>query len=251
MPRPDLAVEALRKEDVNVICLQETTPEWEQVLRPALRDRYGHILFRHSPGAGGMAVFSKRPVKETAWVPSPYGWFPGWVLVTDTPLGTLQLLCVHLHPPVDNEGRFTIGSYLSTGHIRQDELGASFSRLDPAPPTLVLGDLNEGDGGEAVDWLKKRGFTDALPEFDRHGNTWEWTTSAGVRVAKRLDHILYSKHLRCLRAETRREGRSDHFPVVGVFENANFTTFSASASGSAVSRRSPPPPASASRPPRR
>jgi endonuclease/exonuclease/phosphatase (EEP) superfamily protein YafD len=35
-PRPDLAVEAIAEADADVVCLQETNPAWERMVRDAL-----------------------------------------------------------------------------------------------------------------------------------------------------------------------------------------------------------------------
>jgi hypothetical protein len=39
-PRPELAVEILKHSEADIICLQETTPEWEQFLRRELEGDY-------------------------------------------------------------------------------------------------------------------------------------------------------------------------------------------------------------------
>ncbi|MCX5659786.1 MAG: endonuclease/exonuclease/phosphatase family protein, partial [Planctomycetota bacterium] len=51
----------LRAADADVVVLEESTPDWERQLRPALADRYGVILFRHYDRGGGLAFFSRLP----------------------------------------------------------------------------------------------------------------------------------------------------------------------------------------------
>src|SRR6185503_585402 len=61
VPRPDLAVEIIRDSGADIVCLQETTPEWEDLLRRALGRDYLLAEFRSSSGpraAGGLAFLS-------------------------------------------------------------------------------------------------------------------------------------------------------------------------------------------------
>ena len=211
--------EAVRAAEADVVCLQETTPSWEPALRRALAASHPHVLSRHAGGAGGQAVFSKWPVAETAWHRPPGAFFHGWFLRAETPLGPLQLLAVHLRPPCDDEGRFGVGPYFATKKLRLREMQALAGRLEAGAPTLVLGDFKEQDRGPALKWLVRRGYTDALREFDRGTKTWRWQTST-LTLRARLDHIFYSKALHALEARVIPKGGSDHFPLLGVFERA-------------------------------
>ncbi len=217
-PAPDQALAAIVEADAHVVCLQETTPGWERFLRPRLRDRYPHMAFRHRPGAGGLAVLSRGAVEEAAYIPSPVGWFPAWVLRAETPAGRVQIMNLHLHPAVNEEGRFSLGAYYcETPELRLREIREFHSRLERGLPTVVLGDFNEGDSGSAVAWLRERGFADALAGFDTSADTWRYESSF-ISLGKRLDHILYSGDLRCVEARVLERGASDHFPVQAVFE---------------------------------
>src|SRR4051794_33785662 len=44
-PRPELAIELIRKSEADIVCLQETTREWEQIFRQALRSEYPFMQF--------------------------------------------------------------------------------------------------------------------------------------------------------------------------------------------------------------
>src|SRR5262245_20487651 len=69
-PGADLALEAILAEDVDVLCLQETTPAWERYLRPALAATHPFATFHHEGGAGGLAVFAKTPFSKPERVES-------------------------------------------------------------------------------------------------------------------------------------------------------------------------------------
>jgi len=215
--RPDLSTRAILDSGADIVCLQETTPAWETYLRPVLATRYPHALFRHGRGAGGMAVFSRWPLRESARATPPAGWFFGWVLLADTPAGTVQVLSVHLRPSLSDSGSVSLGAYFSASGRRRKEVEFLHGLLEPGRPTLILGDFNEDEGSDAVEWLTDRGFSDALSTFDRKTPTWRWPTAMWT-FTDRFDHILYSPELYCCRAEVVRAGSSDHLPVTAVFD---------------------------------
>src|SRR5688572_25041932 len=71
-PRPDLAVRTMQHSKADIICLQETTPEWESLLRSSLTAEYPFMHFRHSTqrAAGGCAFLAKWRSTEVAYIPS-------------------------------------------------------------------------------------------------------------------------------------------------------------------------------------
>ncbi len=218
-PRKDLALEAITQANADVVCLQETNESWERYLRPKLTGVYSSITFRHSPGAGGMAIFSRRPVRSLYYGRPKAGWFAAWVLVAETRIGPVQLANVHLRPPLKEGGGFDLSTYFRTRTIRRKEVEEVYQHIDADYATIVLGDFNEGEDGGAIGFLSERGFTNALSEFDRYAKTWEWDSSASLpgKLSARLDHIMYSPSLHCLQARVIKAGASDHYPVLAVF----------------------------------
>lgn len=208
-PDAGAALRALAASGADLICLQESTPRWEAEIRAALSGPYPHMAFRHEGGAGGLAILSRRPFETRAWIePAAEGsWFPAWAVLAETPLGKVQVLNVHLRPPLPPS------AYFRTKAVRREEIRRAAGALDPALPALVCGDFNEKDG-KAVGWLESEGFTDALPEFEGT-ETWRGRVYS-VPLSDQLDHVLYSRHLRCASARVLKEGGSDHFPVAAV-----------------------------------
>ena len=211
----DLALAAIAEADADLVCLQETTPAWEQELRRALAGIYPRMEFRHTGGAGGQAILSKYELEEVAYVRETPGWFPGWIVKAKTPVGVVQVVNVHLRPPLSERGSVTPSAYFGTRSIRREEVRLLSEKLDAGAATLVVGDFNENDSGKAVTWLREHGFADALRQFDSRTNTWEWRTSV-ITLRGRYDHVLYSKDLKCMDARVMRRGASDHFPLVAV-----------------------------------
>ena len=143
------------------------------------------------------------------------GWFDGWILALDTAIGPVQVLNIHLRPPVSERGSWVSG-YLFTGDDRLREMERFYSQRRPGLPTLVAGDFNDNPNSPVVRWLENQGMLNALPQFDRHAPTWEYRGSL-VSLRRRMDHIVYSPELHCCSARVRRAGASDHFPVEAVF----------------------------------
>ena len=92
-PGADLAVKAILDADADIVCLQETTGEWEAFMRRYLADRYPFMAFR-SPSrryAGGCGFLSKQRGEEVACVPSSTGWFNAFIMQFPTPIGPVQV----------------------------------------------------------------------------------------------------------------------------------------------------------------
>jgi endonuclease/exonuclease/phosphatase (EEP) superfamily protein YafD len=208
-------IDVIRRADADLVLLQETTPAWEAELRARLGVAYPWMEFHHRPGAGGLGVLARRPFEVKEYLPASSGWFPAARLVAQTPLGPLQVLNVHLRPPLASGGGYG-GGYLRSRDVRRAEIAAFHARLDPRWPTLVVGDFNEEEGGRAVRFLADRGLRTVLPEFQPRGKTWRWHTSLGTLRA-RLDHIAADRRLEALQARVIAGGESDHLAVLATF----------------------------------
>jgi len=219
-PQPELAARIIQESGADIVCLQETTPQWELFLRQALKDDYSFAEFRSSKMrmGGGLAFLSKVPAQEVAYIPSDTGWFDGWIMAFKTASGPVQVMNVHLRPPISDSGSWVSG-YFSTRDDRLREMQRFYAHSRPAMATLVVGDFNDTDHSQVVEWLKAKPLLNALPQFDHYTPTWQMGTSA-ITLRRRMDHILYSPELRCCSARVLRAGASDHFPVEAVFTPA-------------------------------
>ena len=174
------------------------------------------MAFHHSAGAGGLAVLSRYPFTGEV-LASTGGWFPAWRLTVSSPIGPLQVLQLHLRPPVSDGGSWVQG-YFTTRGFRRQEAERFAGPLDLTLPTLVVGDFNEKHQ-QAIGYFESRGLRSVLEQYQPSAITWRWDTSIG-RITHRLDHILYSPRLLPLDARVVQAGRSDHLPVVAEFEAA-------------------------------
>jgi endonuclease/exonuclease/phosphatase family metal-dependent hydrolase len=217
MPEPAKTVKAIRNAKADIVCLQETTGEWAALFRRELKGLYPHSSYSPNQGPGGLGVLSKWPIQEIAWVPPAGYWFPACILKADTPIGPVQVLIVHLRPPLDDHGEAGLKPFIESQAIRRKEIEHFHGRLKAGLPTLALGDFNEDETGSAVKWLIGKGFADVLAKVDPQIPTWHGKLG-GLDLVWRMDHILFSKDLACVGAQVLLEGGSDHYPLVARFE---------------------------------
>jgi len=220
---PTLA--AIESGQADVVFLQEINKPWETSLRARFDGAYPHAVFYPRGGAGGIGVMSRLPIRAQQLIPREEGdgWFPALRLVLDSPLGPLQVLVVHLRPPVSDGGSFVSGHFTAPA-IHEKEIARFCQTLDRNLPTMVVGDFNEEEDGRAVAYLARGACANwkmksALPQFAPERPTWRWPTALHT-FERRLDHIVYDGRLEPLSAEVLDGGRSDHLPVVGVFVRA-------------------------------
>lgn len=210
-------IDAIGAGDADIVCLQETSPAYEAVLRRRYADRYPHQRYQHHPttNAAGLAVLSRYPVVDRGHRPAPRDWrhwHPAWYVDVETPSGTIQILLVHLRAKL--AGRKSDLEALMT--LRGDHLEEidHFMRGSSADkPTLVIGDFNEEPDGAAVRWLEARGYRNALPLFQPDGHTWRRPLLAW-ELRQTLDHILFDRAFEPVDARVIHAGGSDHLPIV-------------------------------------
>jgi endonuclease/exonuclease/phosphatase (EEP) superfamily protein YafD len=203
-------VDAIRAADADIVFLQETTAQWETALRAGLADVYPFIELRHHDPDGGMGVLARVGVVTRAWVPSPVGKFPAWCLTLDTAAGSLDVLHVHLHPPLDENGSLVRG-YFTTSDDRLLELQAFLQCFD-GPPDLAVGDFNEGEG-DAVALIEANGLRDAASAHPPVSPTWRWETGFWT-MEGRPDHVFAAPPLHPRSVRVIEAGGSDHRPLL-------------------------------------
>jgi endonuclease/exonuclease/phosphatase family metal-dependent hydrolase len=222
MLAPDETARAIRDADADIVCLQETTDAWRDYLIEKLNDKYPHSVFKSNTGGegSGMGVMSKRPFREIIYTHPIAGWYRSLIIEADTPLGPVQICNVHLRPSASDVGVgsvVSIGKYLTSPIVHAREVAGAYEYMDPDRPRLVVGDFNEDDFGGGIKWLARKGFTNALPQFDKSTKTWRWTIGP-VTFSDRLDHIMHSSDLHATSAHVIPEGQSDHLPVMAIIE---------------------------------
>jgi len=205
-------VEAIKSASPDIAVLQETNDVWEAALVGVLP----HHRFqgpKNEWAAGGLGVLSKWPIKSIDQLDTEAGPFFAWRIIIDAPGGPLQILNVHLHPPMDMQSGSWVVGYFSTRAVREREANDHVAKLDRTLPTIVAGDFNEEDEGRAIAVFLERGFASALPRFHPDADTWQWPVG-GTTLRFRLDHVLFEENaFRAVAADVVNKGRSDHAPV--------------------------------------
>jgi len=219
-PNPERVAKFLLDADADIVCLQETHRQWEAFLKTHLAAAYPHSTFHSSGGAGGIAFMSKRPLSNVRVLSADAGWFPGLIADVATDIGPVQILNVHLRPPLSETGSATVSAYYQSPGVHRKELADFLEAADSNAPLIVAGDFNENEKRGAVKGLLDNGFRDALSLFDKNSKTWRWRVFPGLTLKNRYDHILFSKHFRCTGAKVFDVRASDHLPVLaGMVSN--------------------------------
>jgi endonuclease/exonuclease/phosphatase (EEP) superfamily protein YafD len=213
---PANVVGFLANSDASIICLQETHSRWEGILKTMLGRTYPHSHFEEWGGAGGMAVMSRYKLGRVQVIEPQAGWWPALLVDVETPVGAVQVLNVHLKPPLTERGCVTLGAYFQAPGIHKREIAGFLRHADPERPLIIAGDFNENEIGLAMRSLFERGFSSALSAYDSRTQTWYWKIWFGIVLSDRYDHILYSDHFECAGAEVVPVAGSDHMPVRAV-----------------------------------
>jgi endonuclease/exonuclease/phosphatase family metal-dependent hydrolase len=195
-----------------IVVFQETNDVWRDALIAGL-PRFTHHVFVPPADlpAGGMGVLSIYPITSVEQLPSQGGPFFALRIVVATPLGAVQILDVHLRPPMSDGGSWVAGFFTTRG-VREREMAYHVERLDPKLPTVIAGDFNEEVDGLAIAIADRRGFSDAISQYAGKTRSWEWPVG-DLTLRFQLDHILYDPRLVATGGGIVEAGRSDHKPV--------------------------------------
>ncbi len=213
--RDSSIIEAIGAASADIVCLQETTREYETAIRRRWSARYPYQLYQHNEpngGAAGLAMLSRYPLVDRGHHPPPYGWHPAWHVDVETPSGTIQILNVHLRAKLSGRKNELV-ALLTVPRDHWKEIRHFMRWSVPDKPTLVVGDFNEEPSGAAIDFLAARGYRDALSLFRPHEHTWRHPLLAW-ELRQTLDHVLFDRAFVPLNAHVIHAGRSDHLPVV-------------------------------------
>jgi endonuclease/exonuclease/phosphatase family metal-dependent hydrolase len=198
--------------DAEILLYQETNPAWEAALRAALSPGYQCVF--HPPRKylpEGLGVCSVHPIVSDELLASPLGWFPAQRVVVGTPGGPVEILNVHLRPAVAGLETWH-ATHLETRPLRKREMEAYRAHLRAELPTIVAGDFNDAPEAEVFALLAADGFVNALPRARIPDTTWHWPGNA---LEAQLDHVAFeSNAFELATARVRKEGQSDHWPVV-------------------------------------
>jgi endonuclease/exonuclease/phosphatase (EEP) superfamily protein YafD len=200
---PEAVVELVRDEGVDVLSVQELTPEAVARLRRAHLDRLlPQSELIPSDGSAGGGVYSRlalRPLPELEPLPGGFAIPRGLIRVPGT--SEVEVVSAHPRPPTAD----------GVGAWRAD-----LERLPPADndgrPRLLLADLNATlDHAELRDLLST-GYADAA-EATGTGFTPTWPAD-GLPPPVAIDHVLVDSRVEVLDAAVHELAGSDHRALI-------------------------------------
>jgi len=212
----------IRAESPDLICLQELNPRLAQDLTARLGRDYPYYTLRPEEDTSGLGLFSRYPLRDVGEIPDP-AWPHGAQTATITLAGQpVLVLNVHAVPIV-------LPSH--TGHSVTDMEERYWLREEEARlwrdwvaqhegSVIVAGDLNATDQNRSYRLLAA-GLQDAHRQAGRGlGHTWPayrgWLGAIPLPGRLwRVDYVLASEEWQVASSRVgRRDGRSDHLPVV-------------------------------------
>jgi len=248
-----VVLQAIHESKADVVCLQETHAGWEQAASQ-LKEAYPYQVWKHSDSeflASGLAVLVSGKHKLLAvhmHKPQVEGsfFFPGMCARVcmnveqknkkekkekgekeekkdDEQQRTIDIVNVHLRPPLPmGNGSLwswnTVKAFMyETTAIRKQELTELVSVFQR--PGLVVGDCNEGTGGDGYKWMiGPAAYADAVSVANT-STTWYWPVIGKFSLWAGYDHIFYDTRrfsvLNC-HVMTQYKHASDHLPVVAT-----------------------------------
>jgi endonuclease/exonuclease/phosphatase (EEP) superfamily protein YafD len=196
------SLRVISEADADFVCLREMTPRFVDLAEARLAKQYPYRALYPKRGTWGAGLLEA---------------------VADVDGRALQLSCLHLFPPVGkhkaSDGFFE--TMAKNARLRRDQAQYLMARYKSRQPLLVFGDMNEEPGGEALLLMATAGLQRACETaVENHcGSTWPGPAIPLVPAAFEIDHIL-GRGVQFLRAQVIKQGGSDHFPVLAVFQLA-------------------------------
>jgi endonuclease/exonuclease/phosphatase family metal-dependent hydrolase len=203
----DTLVRLVRSERVDVLALEELTPEAVQRLEVAGLRRelpYGEVDAR--PGANGGALYSRLPLRRLPRVGSPDGNARPRVRIEPRGAPAVEIEAVHPPPPIHGDAG------IWRAMLRELPSAGTGGALG-----VLLGDFNATLDHRELRRVLDRGYVDAA---DATGEGFRTTWPAGRRFPPEIaiDHVLADRRIAARSLSVHLVPRSDHRAVIAVLE---------------------------------
>lgn len=227
--RLDAVVDAIRRADADVVCLQETNERSARILRREFAAEYRHIRFYGSTDrylAGGFGVLSRWDIVRDDFLPPRHGLFGMCVMEIRQGDRRLRLIVVHLQPfGMQSKGELAdpsslLASLQEAEETREEEAAEILKLVGDDVPTVVAGDFNSCSNFKAPTLLAEHGLVDSFaavhdaPDFHP---TWHWPTKY-ADLTLRIDYIFHTPSIRTLDSQVIKTDGSDHYLLVSRLE---------------------------------
>lgn len=205
---PEILVDLVRGNDVDVLFVQELAAEAEEGLdRAGIGELLPHAVkdFGTADHRGG-GIYSRYPLQDSP-VPSAAWACP--VVTLALPAAAVRLVCVHLHAPKPPWSKWRTGLWR---HELRDLTRFAPSRHPhrESPPVLLAGDFNSTVDHGNFRRLLRSGFADAASETGK-GLVPTWGNRPGSRRGLlTIDHVLVDHRCAARSVQVFRLPGSDH-----------------------------------------
>ena len=194
----------LLQENIEVISLQELTPDWHMILKDILSVQYPYQKSEVRIDPYGMAIYSKYPfssvtVEESQNIP--------FIKCEVEKQGTrFDLISSYLHPAINKIGVETAGAQLQDIAV---EINTCHN------PTIAMGEFN------MVYWASE------IMEFRNKTqlkNSRRDISESNLRVP--YDHIFYSDQLECTVFKELKDSSKNYIGIMGTYQKTDSETSS-------------------------
>jgi endonuclease/exonuclease/phosphatase (EEP) superfamily protein YafD len=205
---PAALVALVRAQGVDLLALQEFTPEAERALDAAgLRAALSHRCAHPVAGIGGSALYSRFPLRDDGVRMNPYGFGQAKATLTVPPAAAVAVESVHATAPA--AATLSAGPAVTSGWSRS-LAGEPRATVD-GQVHLLLGDFNATLDHAALRQVIDSGYRDAA-DATGDGLTMTWPYDMLFpRVA--LDHVLADRRVGVRRVSVYPLPGSDHRAV--------------------------------------
>ncbi len=195
---PDDALLTIKGSNADVLSIHEVTPDWDQWLIDSLSSLYPHHHSLVDIGIYGMAIFSRFELEHTDTF--YYQDIPNLRSCLKFNGRSICLVSIHTEPALNSYSLRRLQEHLSAAseELRHMEM-----------PLLVFGDFN------AVAWSSE------IQLFMDNTGLMESRTgfmTSGLPLSIPLDHIFYSRHLRCDDFTILRSPTVRHLGIIGSYQ---------------------------------
>jgi len=204
-------VDLLRRADATIVCLQETIPASQALLRRELSNMYPAMEFAVGRVGNGPGFLAKQPLETGRYVASVEGYNGFYFAKLKIAGRMLQVVNAHLHPTVPTGGiRGLFRGWGASEAVRLSEIAQFDAALDSTIPAVLAGDLNTLSSSRSYQELLERGFVDDAAATAE-------STFHGLPIGVRIDFVMQRGPLRLISSRVITPSSSDHNPVLATF----------------------------------
>lgn len=194
------SIEYLRRQDPDIVVLQEYTAEWDEAVQ-SLADAFPHSIAEPRSDHFGLAILSRIPLSDAEIRAFPQAGIPYGQVSVRVNGAPLSVIGLHLEWPVRPSSHATQKAQLS--HL-QRAIEAADS------PLVVCGDFNMTPYSHSyATFTRTSGLVD-VASIDRLEGTWP-ARLPGLRIP--IDHCFSDEGVSILGKSTGPSLGSDHLPV--------------------------------------